>query len=139
MVFKFVEGVFVIVFREGYWVLLDEVNLVLLEILGRFIGVFEGVRGLFCLVERGDVMGIFRYLNFCLFVCMNLVMDVGKWDLLFFFCSRFIEYVVDDDLCDDDLEIFVRRFLGGCEFDSKLVGNIVCFYKEVRRLFEECL
>ncbi|KAL0877422.1 hypothetical protein Bca101_027127 [Brassica carinata] len=139
MVFKFVEGAFVTALREGYWILLDEVNLAPPEILGRLIGVLEGVRGSLCLAERGDVMGIPRHLNFRLFACMNPATDAGKRDLPFSFRSRFTEYAVDDDLCDDDLEIFVRRFLGGRESDSKLVGNIVRFYKEARRLSEECL
>ncbi|XP_024011307.1 midasin [Eutrema salsugineum] len=139
MVFKFVEGAFVTALREGYWVLLDEVNLAPPEILGRLIGVLEGVKGSLCLAERGDVMGIPRHLNFRLFACMNPATDAGKRDLPFSFRSRFTEFAVDDDLCDDDLEIFVRRFLGGRESDSKLVGNIVCFYKEAKRLSEESL
>ncbi|CAH2065804.1 unnamed protein product [Thlaspi arvense] len=139
MVFKFVEGAFVTALREGYWVLLDEVNLAPPEILGRLIGVLEGVRGSLCLAERGDVMGIPRHMNFRLFACMNPATDAGKRDLPFSFRSRFTEYAVDDDLCDDDLEIFVRRFLGGRASDSKLVGNIVCFYKEAKRLSEESL
>ncbi|KAL1208785.1 Midasin [Cardamine amara subsp. amara] len=139
MVFTFVEGAFVTALREGHWVLLDEVNLAPPEILGRLIGVLEGVRGSLCLAERGDVMGIPRHLNFRLFACMNPATDAGKRDLPFTFRSRFTEYAVDDDLSDDDLEIFVRRFLGGRESDSKLVGNIVCFYKEARRLSEESL
>ncbi|CAA7023541.1 unnamed protein product [Microthlaspi erraticum] len=139
MVFTFVEGAFVTALREGYWVLLDEVNLAPPEILGRLIGVLEGVRGSLCLAERGDVMGIPRHPNFRLFACMNPATDAGKRDLPFSFRNRFTEYAVDDDLCDDDLEIFVRRFLGGRESDSKLVGNIVCFYKEAKRLSEESL
>ncbi|KFK27090.1 hypothetical protein AALP_AA8G332700 [Arabis alpina] len=139
MVFTFVEGAFVTALREGHWVLLDEVNLAPPEILGRLVGVLEGVRGSLCLAERGDVMGIPRHSNFRLFACMNPATDAGKRDLPFSFRSRFTEYAVDDDLCDDDLEIFVRRFLGGRESDSKLVGNIVSFYKEAKRLSEECL
>ncbi|VVB16038.1 unnamed protein product [Arabis nemorensis] len=139
MVFAFVEGTFVTVLREGHWVLLDEVNLAPPEILGRLIGVLEGVRGSLCLAERGDVMGIPRHSNFRLFACMNPATDAGKRDLPFSFRSRFTEYAVDDDLCDDDLEIFARRFLGGRGSDSKLVGNIVSFYKEAKRLSEECL
>ncbi|EOA33535.1 hypothetical protein CARUB_v10019643mg [Capsella rubella] len=139
MVFTFVEGAFVTALREGHWVLLDEVNLAPPEILGRLIGVLEGVRGSLCLAERGDVKDIPRHRNFRLFACMNPATDAGKRDLPFSFRSRFTEYAVDDDLCDDDLEIFVRRFLGGRESDSKLVGNIVCFYKEAKRLSEESL
>lgn len=106
MVFKFVEGAFVTALREGYWVLLDEVNLAPPEILGRLTGVLEGVGGSLCLAERGDVMGIL-YLNFRLFACMNPATDAGKRDLPYSFRSRFTEYAVDDDLCDDNLELFV--------------------------------
>ncbi|EOA33965.1 hypothetical protein CARUB_v10021460mg [Capsella rubella] len=139
MVFNFVEGAFVAALRDGHWVLLDEVNLAPPEILGRLIGVLEGVRGSLCLAERGDVRGIPRHEKFRLFACMNPATDAGKRDLPFSFRSRFTEYAVDDNLCDDDLEIFVRRFLGGRESDSKLVSNIVCFYKEAKRLSEESL
>ncbi|XP_010530743.1 PREDICTED: midasin-like [Tarenaya hassleriana] len=139
MVFTFVEGAFITALREGHWILLDEVNLAPREILGRLAGVLEGARGSLCLAERGDVKGIMRHLNFRIFACMNPATDAGKRELPFSFRNRFTEYVVDDELCDDDLGIFVRRFLAGRGSDSKLVSNIVCFYKEAKRLSEENL
>ncbi|XP_010528473.1 PREDICTED: midasin [Tarenaya hassleriana] len=139
MVFTFVEGAFITALREGHWILLDEVNLAPPELLGRLAGVLEGVRSSFCLAERGDVKGIPRHSNFRIFACMNPATDAGKRELPLSFRSRFTEYVVDDELCDDDLGIFVRRFLAGRKSDSKLVENIVCFYKEAKRLSEESL
>lgn len=84
-VFLFVEGVFVKVIWEGYWFLLDEVNLVLVEILERLMGVLEGIFGILLFIECGDVENVFCYFNFCIFGCMNLVIDFGKCDLLIVF------------------------------------------------------
>lgn len=47
-----------------------------------------------CFVLFRDVIFILRYEDFRLFVCMNLVIDVGKKDLLFGIRNRFVIIVL---------------------------------------------
>lgn len=138
MFFSFVEGAFVTALRNGEWILLDEVNLAPPEILGRIIGVLEGKDKSLCLAERGDVEGINRHPSFRIFACMNPATDAGKRELPYSLRSRFTEYFVDDMLDDSDLDLFVRKFLGGHQSD-KLVERIVSFYKEAKKESEQRL
>ncbi|XP_040935632.1 midasin isoform X2 [Gossypium hirsutum] len=139
MVFSFVEGVFVTALRNGQWVLLDEVNLAPPEILQRVIGVLEGENGSLCLAERGDVSNINRHPNFRIFACMNPATDAGKRDLPYALRSRFTEYFVDDILDDQDLDIFIQKFLGDSGSGSDLVERIRCLYKVAKKDSEERL
>lgn len=139
MVFSFVEGVFVTALRNGQWVLLDEVNLAPPEILQRVIGVLEGENGSLCLAERGDVSNINRHPNFRVFACMNPATDAGKRDLPYALRSRFTEYFVDDILDDQDLDIFIQKFLGDSGSSSDLVERIRCLYKVAKKDSEERL
>lgn len=139
MIFSFVEGAFVSALKKGEWILLDEVNLAPTETLQRVTGVLEGESASLCLVERGDVSHVVRHPNFRLFACMNPATDAGKRDLPFSLRSRFSEYFVDDVLDDEDLTLFVNRYLGDRKSVSELVHKIVCFYKTVKRDSEERL
>lgn len=139
IIFSFVEGAFINALKNGEWILLDEVNLASPEILQRVIGVLEGDNGSLCLVERGDVNCIYRHPNFRLFACMNPATDAGKRDLPFSLRSRFTEYFVDDVLDDEDLTLFVNKFLGDNKSAKESVSKIVCFYKAAKKNAEERL
>ncbi|GAV80132.1 AAA_5 domain-containing protein [Cephalotus follicularis] len=139
MVFSFVEGAFVSALRNGEWILLDEVNLAPPETLQRVTGVLDGEYGSLCLTERGDVRNIHRHPNFRLFACMNPATDAGKRDLPYSLRSRFTEYFVDDILGDDDLQLFIDKFMGGVQADEKLKDNIKKFYKSAKKASEERL
>lgn len=139
MVFSFVEGVFVTALRNGEWILLDEVNLAPPDILQRVIGVLEGENGSLCLAERGDVRNIERHPDFRVFACMNPATDAGKRDLPYALRSRFTEYFVDDILDDQDLNIFIQKFLGDSVSSSELVEKIRCFYKIAKKESDERL
>jgi midasin len=77
---------------QGYWVLLDEVNLASAETLESLSGLLEG--GSICLTERGDITPVPRHPDFCLFGCMNPPNDVGKRDLPPGLRNRFTEFFV---------------------------------------------
>ncbi|KAL5579519.1 hypothetical protein UlMin_011961 [Ulmus minor] len=139
IIFSFVEGAFVNALKNGEWILLDEVNLAPPETLQRVTGVLEGDKGSLCLAERGDVSCILRHPNFRLFACMNPATDAGKRDLPFSLRSRFTEYFVDDVLDDEDLTLFVNKFMGERKSSPELVNKIVRFYKAAKRDSEERL
>ncbi|XP_038723701.1 midasin [Tripterygium wilfordii] len=139
MVFSFVEGAFVTALKNGEWILLDEVNLAPPETLQRIIGVLEGEYGSLCLAERGDVSHIHRHPNFRIFGCMNPATDAGKRDLPFSLRSRFTEYFVDDVLDDEDLLLFIGRFMEESLSNSELMERIKNFYKAAKKHSEENL
>ncbi|KAK9734478.1 hypothetical protein RND81_04G142700 [Saponaria officinalis] len=137
MIFSFVEGAFVTALRNGQWILLDEVNLAPLETLQRIIGVLDRESSSLCLAENG--VFVERHPNFRLFACMNPATDAGKRDLPYALRSRFTEYFVDDVLDDEDLSLFVSKFLDESHRDRNLVSRIVHFYKGAKKDSEEKL
>lgn len=65
------QGVLVRAVREGWWLLLDEVNLAPPEALERVAGLLEGARGSITLAERGDTRAVPRHPDFRLMAAMN--------------------------------------------------------------------
>ncbi|KAL6842329.1 hypothetical protein ACP4OV_027756 [Aristida adscensionis] len=139
MSFRFVEGAFVSALRNGHWILLDEVNLAPPETLQRIGAVLDGERGTLCLAERGDVDYVERHPCFRMFACMNPATDAGKRDLPYTFRSRFTEYFVDDLIDDDDLCLFVSKYLDGLNAAKGVIDSIVRFYKVAKKESEERL
>uniref|UniRef100_A0A2P2MUR2 Midasin n=1 Tax=Rhizophora mucronata TaxID=61149 RepID=A0A2P2MUR2_RHIMU len=139
MIFSFIEGAFITALRNGEWILLDEVNLAPPETLQRLVGVLEGEHGSLCLAERGDASYIARHPNFRIFACMNPATDAGKRDLPHSLQSRFTEYFVDDVLDNEDLRLFIQRFLEESRSDSKIVEKIIDFYGASKKSSEERL
>ncbi|CAL4925261.1 unnamed protein product [Urochloa decumbens] len=139
MSFRFVEGAFVSALRNGHWILLDEVNLAPPETLQRIGAVLDGEKGTLCLAERGDIDYVERHPCFRMFACMNPATDAGKRDLPYTFRSRFTEYFVDDLMDDDDLRLFITKYLDGLNAANGVVDGIIRFYKAAKRESEERL
>uniref|UniRef100_A0A0E0M8B9 Midasin n=1 Tax=Oryza punctata TaxID=4537 RepID=A0A0E0M8B9_ORYPU len=139
MSFQFVEGAFVSALRNGHWILLDEVNLAPPETLQRIGAVLDGESGTLCLAERGDVDYIERHPCFRMFACMNPATDAGKRELPYTFRSRFTEFFVDDLIDDDDLRLFVSKYLDGLHAAKGVTDSIVRFYKAAKKESEEKL
>uniref|UniRef100_A0A0D3HEC5 Midasin n=1 Tax=Oryza barthii TaxID=65489 RepID=A0A0D3HEC5_9ORYZ len=139
MSFQFVEGAFVSALRNGHWILLDEVNLAPPETLQRIGAVLDGESGTLCLAERGDVDYIERHPCFRMFACMNPATDAGKRELPYTFRSRFTEFFVDDLIDDDDLRLFVSKYLDGLHVAKGVADSIVRFYKAAKKESEEKL
>eukprot|EP00736_Rhodelphis_marinus_P003990 Rmarinus@m.5335 len=146
--FAFVEGDLVRALREGWWVLLDEINLASSEMLERLAGLLDapsssegGVAGSLTLTERGDIDPVPRHPNFRLFACMNPP-DTGKADLPPGIKSRFSEFWVSEASTREDLSMIVRRQLGchdTCALDDEtadvpesVVDSVVSLYLELR-------
>ncbi|KAK9066170.1 hypothetical protein SSX86_013491 [Deinandra increscens subsp. villosa] len=139
MVFSFVEGVFITALKKGEWILLDEVNLAPPETLQRVIGVLEDESGSLCLAERGDVDYINRNPKFRIFACMNPATDAGKRDLPWSLRGRFTEYFMDDVLEDEDLVLFINKFMGTDRSVKDITNRVLNFYKVAKKESEERL
>lgn len=139
--FAFVEGSLVKALEEGYWVLLDEINLATAETLECLSGLLEGSNGSINLLERGDTKMLNRNNNFTLFACMNPATDVGKKDLPSGLRNRFTEFYVDELTEKLDLIQLVNTYLETFTRILKAsdVENIVKFYLYLRKSSESQL
>ncbi|XP_057664406.1 midasin [Diorhabda carinulata] len=133
LAFAFIEGSLVNAVENGYWVLLDEINLANAETLECLSGLLEGSQGSLCLLERGDKKPIKRHPNFTLFACMNPSTDVGKKDLPAGLRNRFTEFFVDELNEKNDLFLLVNNYLEAMSINQKLLENIVNFYLQVKK------
>ncbi|ANQ06647.1 Uncharacterized protein PCOAH_00007910 [Plasmodium coatneyi] len=70
LIFKFHDGILIDCIRNGYWLLLDEINLAQTEILQRLQGLLDLSNKHFDVVEKGNEQ-IKIHPNFRLFACMN--------------------------------------------------------------------
>ncbi|KJP89006.1 hypothetical protein AK88_01298 [Plasmodium fragile] len=70
LIFKFHDGILIDCIRNGYWLLLDEINLAQTEILQRLQGLLDLSNKYFDVVEKGNEQ-IKIHPNFRLFACMN--------------------------------------------------------------------
>lgn len=133
LAFAFIEGSLVKAVENGYWVLLDEINLANAETLECLSGLLEGSQGSLCLLERGDKKPVRRHPNFTLFACMNPSTDVGKKDLPAGLRNRFTEFFVDELNEKNDLLLLVNNYLDALALKGKDLESIVKFYLTVRK------
>ncbi|KYM78871.1 Midasin [Atta colombica] len=132
LAFSFIEGSLVRALRDGYWVLLDEINLANAETLECLSGLLEGSSESLSLLERGDGEPVKRHPDFTVFACMNPATDVGKRDLPVGLRNRFTEFYVDELTEQSDLELLVNSYLAELNLPEKHKA-IVKFYLNVRK------
>ncbi|KAG2499138.1 hypothetical protein HYH03_002721 [Edaphochlamys debaryana] len=128
--FAFVEGVLVKALRNGWWLLLDEINLAPPEVLERLAGLLETAGneaagssnpavagasggGSVVLLERGDTVAVPRHPNFRLVAAMNPATDAGKHELPAALRNRFTEMWVPEPAGREDLAALVAAYLAG--------------------------
>ncbi|ETB59795.1 hypothetical protein YYC_03183 [Plasmodium yoelii 17X] len=70
LIFKFHDGVLIDCIQNGYWILLDEINLAQTEILQRLQGLLDSSNKYFDVIEKGNER-IKIHKDFRLFACMN--------------------------------------------------------------------
>ncbi|EPY30434.1 hypothetical protein STCU_04068 [Strigomonas culicis] len=128
--FRFEEGSLVKAWREGHWILLDELNLATNEVLERVSSVLGDVDRLF-LSDRGTSEPIHRHKNFHVFANMNPPTDVGKKDLPPSLRSRFTEFYVSEPFNRNDVSIVVKEYIGFLTHDPKI--------EEITQFFLDCV
>lgn len=109
--FGFSEGALVQAVREGWWLLLDEVNLAPAEALERIASLLEDDGGSITVAERGDVDAVAKHPHFRLFAAMNPATDAGKKDLPAPLRNRFTEIWVGEPRQREDLAAIVAGHL----------------------------
>lgn len=130
MAFFFEEGSLIKAWREGHWILLDELNLATTEVLERVSSVLGDIDKIF-LTDKGSGEGIPRHKNFHVFANMNPPTDVGKKDLPPSLRSRFTEVFVSEPFNASDINIVVREYIGFLTPDAKI--------NEITEFFLDCV
>lgn len=133
LAFAFIEGSLVKAVQNGWWVLLDEINLANAETLECLSGLLEGRDGSISLLEKGDKKPVERHPNFTLFACMNPSTDVGKKDLPAGLRNRFTEFFVEELVEKSDLLLLVNSYLEAIGVKEERLENIVKFYMSIRK------
>ncbi|XP_077284299.1 midasin [Arctopsyche grandis] len=128
LAFSFIEGSLVKALKEGYWVLLDEINLASAETLECLSGLLENHNNSISLLERGDNFFIKRNKEFKLFACMNPATDVGKRDLPVGLRNRFTEFYVDELTDRNDLLLLIGDYLKDLSLPPSIYESIYKFY-----------
>jgi midasin len=129
--FGFFEGALLQAVREGWWLLLDEINLAPAEALERISGLLEEDDGSITVAERGDVDAIAKHPNFRIFAAMNPATDAGKRDLPGPLRNRFTEIWVGEPRHRDDLAAIVAGHLLPISMGAP-VHDVVDFYLAVK-------
>ncbi|XP_011702049.1 PREDICTED: midasin-like [Wasmannia auropunctata] len=133
LAFSFIEGSLVRALRDGYWVLLDEINLANAETLECLSGLLEGSSESLPLLERGDGEPVKRHPDFTVFACMNPATDIGKRDLPVGLRNRFTEFYIDELTERSDLLLLVSSYLAELNLPLEKHDAIVRFYLNVRK------
>uniref|UniRef100_A0A1Y1KUK8 Midasin n=3 Tax=Photinus pyralis TaxID=7054 RepID=A0A1Y1KUK8_PHOPY len=131
--FSFIEGSLVKAIKNGYWVLLDEINLANAETLECLSGLLESPKGSISLLERGDKKPVARHPEFTLFACMNPSTDIGKRDLPIGLRNRFTEFFVDELEDQYDLMMLVKSYLNALAVSTETLKSIVKCYSYIRK------
>lgn len=130
-VFGFSEGLLVKAFQQGWWLLLDEINLAPTEVLERIAGILDSSQG-WVLTERGDEQQIGRHPEFRIFAAMNPATDSGKKSLSALVRDRFTEFWVEEPSDTEDLMTIVSQHLGPLRLQVS-VESIVGLYTAVKQ------
>ena len=137
--FRFVEGSLVKAIRNGWWVLLDEINLACPEVLECLNGILDQSTDSILLTDTYTNEPIKKNENFHIFACMNPALDIGKKRLPQGIENRFTEIVVHELTQIQDLKILVSDYLQGLSPSLETVDNIVKFYIKALGLATEKL
>ncbi|XP_050541449.1 midasin [Daktulosphaira vitifoliae] len=136
MAFAYVEGSLIRAVKEGYWVLLDEINLASAETLQCLSSLLESC-GTINVYERKDTNPIIRHKNFRLMAAMNPATDIGKKDLPPGIRNRFTEFYVDELTERSDLITMTACYLP--DYTAQKLNAMSKFYLIAKRESEKSL
>lgn len=126
--FYFQEGFLVKAVKEGYWIILDEINLAPSEVLEALNRLLDDNRELY-ISETNTV--IKAHPNFKIFAAMNPAESYGgRKDLSEAFKNRFI-YIYFDNIPEEDLEEIIEK---RCKLAKSRVKMMVSIFKDLQKI-----
>ena len=139
MAFTFAEGSIVKAVRNGYWILLDEINLATPDTLEALVDLLKSspeAKPFVLLTESGNLERVEAHPDFRIFAAMNPATDIGKRDLPAGIRSRFTEiYVNSPDRDVKSLQSIVQSYLGELA-DARLTIEATNLYLKIQSLAE---
>ena len=139
--FSFFDGLLVEAMKNGYWVLLDEINLASSETLQGLSSVLDAAQEYYFQSEKGgssleeaSSICIRKHKDFRIFAAMNPPNDIGKRELPLSLRGRFTEFYVEDLVDKQDLLLVVEKYLGGAAQGSELIETAVDVYLRCREM-----
>lgn len=136
--FGFVEGALVQAVRNGWWLLLDEINLAPAEVLERIASLLDQEGAGITVAERGDVKALHRHQGFRIFGAMNPATDAGKRDLPAQIRNRFTEFWLSEPQLREDLSTIVAGYLLPVSLTAP-IDSIVELYLAAKGAAEDVL
>ncbi|KAI6654086.1 Midasin [Oopsacas minuta] len=137
--FRFMEGALVKAIRNGWWVLLDEINLACPEVLECLNGILDQSTDSILLADTYTNVPITKNGDFHIFACMNPALDIGKKRLPQGIENRFTEIFLHELTQTQDLRLLVFDYLQTMTISGELVNSIVDFYLQVLALANDKL
>lgn len=132
LAFEFIEGNLINAIKNGYWVLLDEINLAEAETLQFLTYILDENNQSFTLLDKNDDSEIKRHPDFRLFACMNPSTDVGKKELPIGVRNLFTELFVEELELTSDLQILAQTYIGNL-VNSSQIEKIVQLYLRLKK------
>ncbi len=121
-----VDGLLTIAMKKGYWIVLDEVNMALPEILSKLHSLLDDDRKIILNEHKGEV--IRPHKNFRLFGTMNPSDEyAGTKELNKAFISRF-SVVIETEYSDNEVQILMDR----TGIDPVTADNLVAIASDLR-------
>jgi midasin len=143
--FSFQKGLLYDAMQNGYWILLDEINLAsseTLQILSNILD-FKNNKIYTDVNDKNDKNGdgncIHVHKEFFLFAAMNPPTDICKKELPESLRNRFTEFYVPELTDAQDLTIIVSKYLQGFLNDAEKIRSIVDVYLQCRTAAESIL
>jgi midasin (ATPase involved in ribosome maturation) len=143
--FSFQKGLLYDAMQNGYWILLDEINLAsseTLQILSNILD-FKNTKIYTDVNDKNDKNGdgncIHVHKEFFLFAAMNPPTDICKKELPESLRNRFTEFYVPELIDAQDLTIIVSKYLQGFLNDAEKIRSIVDVYLQCRTAAESIL
>ncbi|KAH0786656.1 P-loop containing nucleoside triphosphate hydrolase protein [Histomonas meleagridis] len=127
--FGFVEGPLTTAYKEGKWILLDEVNLAPPETLLALAPIIDG----YLTLPNGEI--IKKHPNFRLFCCMNPATDVGKVNLPETLKHKFISIFTDETSSENDIKLILEQRKVNLQFHQIIYD----FYTKAREMSKSVL
>lgn len=127
--FGFVEGPLTKAYRDGQWILLDEVNLAPPETLLALAPIIDGQLEL----PNGEI--IKKHPNFRLISCMNPATDVGKVNLPETLKHKFVSIFTDETSSENDIKLILTKRKVNQNFHQVIYD----FYTQARQMSKTIL
>ncbi|HOU36235.1 MAG TPA: AAA family ATPase, partial [Candidatus Omnitrophota bacterium] len=125
---KWVDGILIESMKNGYWLLLDEINLAEPQIIERINSLLDDDRNI--ILREHDGEKIVPHPNFRLFATMNPVEYAGRQALSPALMNRFrVKWI--EELSERELLNLVRRKFG---FDEDVIARVIMLHQNLRSI-----